>query len=332
MVDHPTPPARLQGYDIIGDIHGFLQPLLALLRQLGYVREEGRWQHPEQRQVLFVGDYVDRGPEMLGVITAVRELVDQGVAQAIAGNHELNLLAMLTPMPDGGWARRRASGRRRDDGEDERLADFEATCGQLAERLPEVVEWLRGLPLWLDLGHLRVVHACWDPSSMRIIEQALCDHGGMSDAFMSDAFAQRDALYHAVETVCKGCEITLPDGHYITTGAGVQRKHARVQWYTTPSTTMTIADWTMPPGSSDCPLPAAPFAQSVPGYPDQDPPVFIGHYWWEPPLVPLKYNVACVDFGVAREAGHDNPAALLVAYRWSGEQTLSERNFVAVSR
>ena len=49
------------GYDIIGDIHGHADKLEAMLRTLGYRRTAGAWRHPD-RQAIFVGDFVDRGP------------------------------------------------------------------------------------------------------------------------------------------------------------------------------------------------------------------------------------------------------------------------------
>ena len=48
-------------YDIIGDIHGCAKTLSVLLDKLGYVLESGIYRHPI-RQVIFLGDFVDRGP------------------------------------------------------------------------------------------------------------------------------------------------------------------------------------------------------------------------------------------------------------------------------
>ncbi|MGO3131925.1 MAG: metallophosphoesterase, partial [Alcaligenes sp.] len=45
--------------DIIGDVHGELEALQRLIQNLGY-QEDGS--HPEQRSLIFVGDYCDRGP------------------------------------------------------------------------------------------------------------------------------------------------------------------------------------------------------------------------------------------------------------------------------
>jgi len=49
-------------YDLIGDIHGHADELRALLTKLGYNQLEGSWSH-ENRKVVFLGDYIDRGPK-----------------------------------------------------------------------------------------------------------------------------------------------------------------------------------------------------------------------------------------------------------------------------
>ena len=59
----------------------------------------------------------------------------------------------------------------------------------------------------------------------------------------------------------------------------------------------------------------------IEAYPSDAVPVFFGHYWMrgEKPRL-LAPNVACLDWSVT-EGGP------LVAYRFSGEQTLEESNF-----
>lgn len=49
-------------YGIIGDIHGHSTKLEALLGKMGYRQTGGTWRHPD-RTVIFVGDFVDRGPD-----------------------------------------------------------------------------------------------------------------------------------------------------------------------------------------------------------------------------------------------------------------------------
>ena len=75
---------RNHRYDIIPDIHGHHRKLVRLLDGLGYRR------HPEGRMALFLGDYLDRGPEIREVLHTVRGMVEAGDALAILGNHESN--------------------------------------------------------------------------------------------------------------------------------------------------------------------------------------------------------------------------------------------------
>ena len=58
-------------YDIIGDIHGQADKLEALLRTLGYRDTAGAWRHQE-RQAIFVGDFLDRGPASVRSIDIAR--------------------------------------------------------------------------------------------------------------------------------------------------------------------------------------------------------------------------------------------------------------------
>ena len=85
-------------YDIIGDIHGHADKLEALLRRLGYRNTAGAWRQVE-RQAIFVGDFIDRGPAQLRSVDIVRRMVDAGAALAVMGNHELNAIAWHTPDP-----------------------------------------------------------------------------------------------------------------------------------------------------------------------------------------------------------------------------------------
>ena len=57
-------------------------------------------------------------------------------------------------------------------------------------------------------------------------------------------------------------------------------------------------------------------------YPTTAKPVFVGHYWLSAPRPEiLADNVACLDYSVAK-------GGFLCAYRWHGEQKLSNDNFV----
>lgn len=73
--------------DIIGDIHGCYDELLALIKKLGYRNEQDMWIHPEKRKLAFVGDLTDRGPNSIEVIMLVSKLVKNHLAYYVPGNH-----------------------------------------------------------------------------------------------------------------------------------------------------------------------------------------------------------------------------------------------------
>lgn len=90
-------------FDIIGDIHGMAYKLNALLVQLGWRKTTAGWTSDTgERQLLFLGDFIDRGPENAAVIGTVRSLMDAGKAQAVMGNHEFNALLFHTIDPETG--------------------------------------------------------------------------------------------------------------------------------------------------------------------------------------------------------------------------------------
>ena len=88
-------------FDVIGDIHGCLAELEALLARLQYLisRDEAGQaiaaHHDEGRRAIFVGDLVDRGPDTPGVLRLVMGMVAGGDALCVPGNHEHKLLRAL---------------------------------------------------------------------------------------------------------------------------------------------------------------------------------------------------------------------------------------------
>ena len=64
-----TKRGSISEYDIIGDIHGHADALERLLQKLGYTRKFGIYSHAEKRKVVFVGDFIDRGPKIRETFT-----------------------------------------------------------------------------------------------------------------------------------------------------------------------------------------------------------------------------------------------------------------------
>jgi len=145
--------------DVVGDVHGELDALHALLAHLGY-DADGR--HPDGRHLVFVGDLCDRGPDSPGVIALVRRLVESGGALATLGNHEINLLR--GDRKDGNdwfWSEFSA-----------RDAKYEPRAHLPPEQRDDLIRFLRKLPLALERADLRVVHAAWDVASIALLRGA----------------------------------------------------------------------------------------------------------------------------------------------------------------
>ena len=77
---------------------------ILLLKKLGYIinsiDDDGKnyglnVQHPENRQVIFLGDLVDRGPNSPAVLKLVMSMVRNGSALCVPGNHDLKLQKKL---------------------------------------------------------------------------------------------------------------------------------------------------------------------------------------------------------------------------------------------
>ncbi len=131
--------------DVVGDIHGEIEPLRLLLERMGY---DKNGVHPEGRRLVFLGDLVDRGPDSPAVVELVKQLVEAGLAQCILGNHELNLLRG-DPKDGNGWFT-----------QPER-ADKYGSVPVSPDQKKDFREFLLTLPLALENDELRVVHACW---------------------------------------------------------------------------------------------------------------------------------------------------------------------------
>lgn len=144
---------ELGPFDVIGDVHGCRIELEALLGRLGYVLvrdEDGRpvdAAHPDGRRVVFLGDLVDRGPDVVGVLRLAMGMVASGNALAVPGNHEAKLVRALR------GARVTVS-----HGLEETLAQLAGESGEFRERVAAFCYELVS-HLVLDGGRLVVAHA-----------------------------------------------------------------------------------------------------------------------------------------------------------------------------
>lgn len=308
----------MQGYDLIGDVHGCGNTLRRLLELLGYRHQRGAWRHAAGRKVLFVGDIVDRGPRIRQALHDVRDMIEAGSAQMVLGNHEYNALAYFTLNPSGQPLREHNARHQR---------VIQETLDQFAaypQEWQNFLNWFMTLPLALDLEALRVVHACWDQSLMQKFLQQY------PDAVMNPDFLQASAVpghfeFRLVDRCTRGTWLHLPEGQTQKSGDGFVRDRFRTAyWIDQPRTWSDVLfqpDRLTP--ELEARLISQEESQHLCYYPKDQKPLFFGHYWCQGFPSVIRPNLACLDYSAVKYGR-------LVAYRFDGETRLDAGKFVWV--
>ena len=290
----PLPPGPLA---FIGDVHGEYEALQQLERHL-----DGRHQ-------VFLGDLIDRGPDSPGVVQHVRAQVQAGLASAILGNHELNLVRGLSKS-DNRWFR---GEEQTYDGQ--RMPQAFAT----PEERASIIDFLGELPLALEREDVRAVHASWGPTEevrastdsvpllFDVFERQVME-GLRADGLMDDPTwrkrwraLMRRAPKPTLDPEMQEKEYRIQNGNpvkWLTTGpegkreelewiSGRWRQLERLPWwrvYRQPPAVVIGHYWRlMPPGSSLDVVRSGKFAGATP----------------QGALGPLK-NVFCIDYSVGK--------------------------------
>ena len=307
----------MKTYDIIPDIHGQSAKLEAALASLGWRRAVGRWTHPDpNRMIVFLGDFIDRGPDCRAVLKTVRELVDAGRAKAIMGNHELNALHFHTLHPEDGQPLRERSGKN--------IKQHKTFLDQFPLSDPQTrsaLNWMRGLPLFLEEDGFRAVHACWNDASIKRLKE-LTGNGVLSEEQLICAAGRikTDEMFALAEQITKGPEQRLPDGYSFTDSDGNKRHQVRLKWWDATARRWRDIAISVPVVEDlpDAELPEEVVSQT---YLPTAPPVFFGHFWLTGQPILQADNALCLDYS----AGKDGP---LVSYELSDQtKPLSPENF-----
>lgn len=301
--------------DLIGDIHGHADKLEALLLKLGYALKNGSYAHPE-RKVVFVGDYIDRGPQIRETLQIVRRMVENEQAIALMGNHEYNALCFHFQESEGGHLRKHII---------KNIIQHFETLKQFQNRqkeYEEYLEWFKTLPLFYETDKFRAVHACWDVENIKYLRNTLSNNI-LTDELIFQSVKKGTQLNLALEDTLKGKEIKMPEGLNFTDKDGTLRAEIRIKWWEDPERT-TYRKISVEPLDN---LPESPVDVSLlknqDYYVEDDKPVFFGHYWLRGNPTLYRDNICCLDYSVAKH-GH------LVAYRLDNENKLNNKKLVYV--
>ena len=309
-----------QGYDLIGDIHGCGLTLIDLLEQMGYSKRNGVYQHPK-RKVVFLGDIVDRGPNIRLACHIVRDMVEAGHADIVMGNHEYTVVTYLSEARAG----MRQPFLRPHTPRNNFIV--EQTLEQFAnypQEFNEMLDWFLTIPLFREYEHFRVVHACWDH---QMIDEYLRRYGTnhitkdmLPESVQTDSF-----LYQFLDRMLRGTSLKLPDGRSMTAKDGMVRQFFRTKfWAGDPQRYNDVIFQPDPlPEDLQHALLSEDEKEQLLFYGPDEKPLFIGHYWMSGLPEPIVPNIACLDYSAVKYGR-------LVAYRMDTERHLQKGKFAWV--
>ena len=309
-----------QGYDLIGDIHGCGLTLIDLLEQMGYSKRNGVYQHPK-RKVVFLGDIVDRGPNIRLACHIVRDMVEAGHADIVMGNHEYNVVTYLSEAPAG----MRQPFLRPHTPRNNFIV--EQTLEQFAnypQEFNEMLDWFLTIPLFREYEHFRVVHACWDH---QMIGEYLRRYGSnqITKEMLPESVQTDSFLYQFLDRMLRGTSLKLPDGRSMTAKDGMVRQFFRTKfWAGDPQRYNDVIFQPDPlPEDLQHALLSEDEKQQLLFYGPDEKPLFIGHYWMSGLPEPIVPNIACLDYSAVKYGR-------LVAYRMDTERHLQKGKFAWV--
>ena len=317
-LEHLATDDSIQRRLFIGDIHGQYQKLEEFL-DFSDANEDN-----DDTFYVFIGDLIDNveknGIEQVKVLARVKSLVDAGRAECLMGNHEFNAIGWAMKHPETGKPLRPHS--------ESNLKQHIAFLNEVTEGSAEHqkwINWFKKRPLFADFVDIRAIHACWDENAISRLKTYLNPDYSLKDQYWINAFDKQSELYHLIELLLKGPELTLPEGYYFTDRTGKQRQKIRVCWWLDKA--CTYQQLAQVPYGEEHRVPSItlpePHVGSVLSVP-----VVIGHYSLSGYPIRLSNHVACVDYNAAKD---EQP---IVAYEWfSGESvTLDNQAFYFVDK
>lgn len=308
------------GYDLIGDIHGCGNTLIKLLEQMGYRKKNGIYHHPK-RKVVFIGDIVDRGPNIRLACHVVRDMVDAGYADIVMGNHEYNIVTYCRKAPAGFNREHLRPHTKRN------TFIVEQTLQQFAnypQEFDEFLDWFIDLPLFLEYEHFRAVHACWDQA---MIDEYLRRYGSnkLTERMLPESVEPHSFISQFLDRTLRGTSLKLPNNRSMTAKDGMVRQFFRTKfWEQTPRYYSDVVFQPDPlPEDIEHALLSPQEKQQLLYYGPQEKPLFIGHYWMQGLPTPIASNIVCLDYSAVKYGR-------LVAYRLDQERLPQPNKFTWV--
>ncbi len=293
--------------DIIGDIHGHATLLKSVLKQLGYSKtKSGAWRHPD-RQLIFCGDILNRGPEVKKTVKIVRNMVDDGSAEMILGNHEYDFIA---------YHRRDLAGKPLLLKNRKSILRLRGSLEAFSRKRDqdELISWLQSRPLYIQTPNLRVAHACWQKSEIKYLKKHYPNR--LSEELLLRSAEPFSDEYWAVHTLLDGPKIVQYSEEDVHVDVRSRtRSFVKTMWWNVHDQ-QKIKKVSLRGhrrlSSKSLPVDYSKIFRS---YPVTARPLFFGHYCLTTSPRLISNNLCCLDYCVLK-------SKKLTVYRYDGEAEL----------
>ncbi|HVP84100.1 MAG TPA: metallophosphoesterase family protein [Rhizomicrobium sp.] len=215
-------PEREQHHRVyaVGDVHGRLDLLQILLDKI----LEDAASVPTTNSLVFVGDYIDRGPDSRGVVELLSHPLEGFETYCLRGNHDQALLDFLEePASYRRWKRFGAAETLLSYGVEPPSDDensIELARDELAERIPEThLQFFRELQSHVQIGNYHFVHAGARPG-VALEDQSLEDMMWIRNEFLESEEDFGKIVVHGHtptdRPVCRPNRIGIDTGAFAT--------------------------------------------------------------------------------------------------------------------
>jgi serine/threonine protein phosphatase 1 len=201
---------------VIADIHGHFDALQRLKKEFSY--------NPIEHQLIYLGDYIDRGPNSFEVVNEVMREVLEEDAIALLGNHERMMLNAFTSRPNRDRIKDMSLWLR--NGGQKTVDSYENGEKDMKNHL----EYLATLPLYVENNNYFFVHAGVNPRK-KIEDQKAKDflwirHDFLNASDLTQATSKIIVFGHSptIEFTGKAEIFIAKDRIGVDTGAGYNKR------------------------------------------------------------------------------------------------------------
>lgn len=287
--------------DFIGDIHGHYSKFIQLIEKLGYCYDStsNMYLHPQGRKLVVLGDFINVGMNNSDVLSCLYNMSKKGNAYIISGNHEyfLALLYVKTIQNKNTlWYYIQRH-----------YFPIYTEFVNKKELLYSYIEWLLELPIFIDFGKSKAIHAIWDENAIKFVK----NHNSIKQ--MIDYISINPKFKDQLNKLIMG--ITYKSKNNMN-----KPIFFRFKWWENsdniPINQLFVHKTEHFPLQLEKDINLESMKIKTTHYP-----VFFGHYNLQGFPYLTNPTKCCLDFGGAK-------GGFLTAYRWNGEDVLNANNII----